>query len=198
MTAKAKKQAKFPSQQEVIAATFGMIAEKGLGKVKLSSLARKFKVPLTEFYAVYPTVESVLHCYIDQVDAMMIESVDPDYETNGTKRDLYFDMFMSRFDALQEHRDGVKRWLAELPKHPTLWATTLKRWDQSLSLMLDMAQDSPLFPVKKIGLAGIYLATMRAWMQDETPDMAQTMVSIDKSLAKADNFVASFLTRKKA
>jgi len=196
MTKAATKPKALPARDKVIAATFALIAEKGLGKARLSTLARQFKVPLPRFYEEYPSIETILSRFIDQVDAAMLENVG-DLETS-TKRDIYFDMFMSRFDVLQEHRDGVKRWLTELPKHPTLWSATLKRWDQSLSLMLDVAQDSPLLPVKKIGLAGIYFVTLRSWLEDDTPDMAKTMVSVDKTLGKAGDFVGTFLTRKRA
>lgn len=199
MPSKAKARPKvhaMPTKDQVIAATFELIADKGLGKARLSTLATRFKQPLPRFYAEYPSIESILHRFIDQVDQAMLANTG-DIGTS-TKRDIYFDMLMSRFDALQEHRPGVKRWLEELPKHPGLWAATMKRWDQSLSLMLDVAQDSPLFPVKKVGLAGIYFMALRAWLEDETPDMAKTMVSIDKFLEKADRFVGTFLTKKKA
>ena len=186
----------FPSDDQVISAAFDLIAEKGLGKARLSVLARQFKQPLTVFYAHYPSIEAILCRFIDQIDQAMLENIG-DVGTSP-KRDLYFDMFMSRFDKLQEQRAGAKRWLGELSKHPTLWAMTLKRWDQSLSLMLDVAQDSPLFPVKKLGLAAVYLSTLKTWRNDESADMAETMVAVDKSLGRAGDFVARFLTRKKA
>ena len=184
------------TDEAVVKACFEMIAEKGLGKTRLSALASRFNVPLRQFYDRYPSVEAILMRFMDQVDRAMLDQIG---RTEGTpKRDLYFDMMMARCDALQLHREGVKRWLGDLPKQPTLWAGALKRWEQSLSLMLDIAKDSPLFPVKKIGLAGIYTVTLKSWMNDETTDMAKTMAALDGALSRGETLIQRFMSPKKA
>ena len=115
-TSHKKTLAAFPSRSEVIEATFALIAEKGLAKLRLSTLAKTFGLSLAEFRNEYPSVETILTDFIDQVDAEMLDNVSNDGDMS--KRDLYFDMLMSRFDSLQVHRDGVVRWLNELPKCP--------------------------------------------------------------------------------
>lgn len=187
----------FPDEDKVIKAAFDLIAEKGLGKARLSAIAVKLKTPLPLLYAIYPTVESIIHKFLDDVDRRMMDAM-PANPADMAKRDIYFDLLMTRFDALQAYRAGVVRWLQDLPKHPDLWIPTLKRWDQSLSLMLDIAQDSPLFPVKKIGLMAVYSAGLRAWMKDDTESLDKTMVAVDKNLGKADSFTRTFLQKKKA
>lgn len=186
----------FPSDQQVFKALFDRIAEKGLGKARLSDLATQFNVPLVDFYAAYPSVQSIIDQFLNYIDQQMIKSAVLDSESD--KRDVYFDLLMNRFDTLQEHRDGVKRWLSDMSKQPLLWAGLLKRWDKSLSLMLDIAKDSPVFPIKKIGLAGIYLNGLREWTKDDSEDLSKTMVSIDKSLTKAQDFTQKYLTKKVA
>lgn len=184
----------FPSDEQVYKALFDRIAEKGFGKARISDLATQFKVPLTDFYAAYASVQFIIDKFMDHIDQRMIESAVLDSDSD--KRDVYFDLLMNRFDTLQEHREGVKRWLSDLSKQPLLWAGLLKRWDNSLSLMLDIAKDSPVFPIKKIGLAGIYLNALREWTKDDSDDLSKTMVSIDKSLAKAQSFTQKYLTKK--
>jgi AcrR family transcriptional regulator len=197
MSKKKKPSAAVPalSDQAVIKACFDMIAEKGLGKTRLSALAAQFNVPMRVFYAAYPSVEAILVKFVDQIDQAMLAQLSP--ADSDSKRELYFDMMMARCDAMQLHREGVKRWLSELPKQPTLWSGTLKRWEQSLSLMLDMAKDSPLFPVKKIGLAAIYAATLKAWFNDESADMAKTMAALDGALGHGETIIQRFMTKKK-
>lgn len=182
--------------QQVFEAAFALLAEKGLGKLRLSAIARRLSIPVKGLYKEYPTVEALLFRFLDHVDQAMIETVTP-VDAEGEKRDLYFDMLMARFDCFQEHREGVVRWFADLSRFPQLWVTHMCRWDQSLSLMLDIAQDSPLFPMKKIGLAGIDAATMRSWLKDDTEDMAKTMVTLDQMLEKGGRFIDRFMTRKK-
>ena len=189
------KKAKAPNDKKIYAALFDMIAEKGLGRTRLSALADKLNIPVNTFYARYPTVYTLIDDFLDHVDREMLRHVS--YGGNTTKRDLYFDLMMARFDALQPYRTGVVRWLKDTAHHPTLMAPLLKRWNRSLSLMLDIAKDSPLYPVKKVGLAGVYLVSLRAWTEDPSPDMAKTMAALDKALGKAGYVVERFLTPDK-
>jgi len=39
--------------------------------------------------------------------------------------------------------------------------------------------------VLAIGLAGVWLATIRAWARDESPDMGSTMAALDSALDRA-------------
>ncbi len=190
-----KAQATFPSSDEVFAIVFDTIATRGFGKTRLSDIAEKLNVPFDQLFAFYPSIDDVIYTFLDKVDQDMVANVGI---STDPKKDIYFEMLMSRFDSLQEYRAGVKSWLQETSKHPLLWAKLLRRWDQTLSLMLDMAKDSPVYPIKKFGLAVIYGISLKEWMQDDTDDLSKTMVSVDKSLQKADKFVESFLTKKKA
>lgn len=185
-----------PTIDQVFTAVFDRIAEKGYGKARLSDLAQALDVPLADLYAEYQSIDAIIYRFLDQIDQRMIEDAVLDSESD--KRDIYFDLLMSRFDTIQQYRAGFKRWLQDTAKHPLLWAKLLKRWDVSLSLILDLAKDSPVFAVKKVGLAAVYLAGLREWMSDESEDLGKTMVSIDKSLTKAQEFTTRFLTKKKA
>lgn len=191
-TALQKTQA-FPSQDRVIATTFDMIAEKGLGKTRLSELAKRLNVSLAELYRQYPTINAIIAAFMDHIDQEMIRNASPTTE----KRDLYFDLMMGRLDKMQEHRPGMVRWLQDMSKQPALWPDVLKRWDQSLSLMLDIAQDSPVFPVKKLGLAAIYATTLQTWVKDDNQDMSKTMAKLDQNLGRVHDFAQKYLTKKK-
>lgn len=191
----AKKPKAFPLSAEVRQATFNLIAQKGYGQTRLSDLADRFNVPLTEFHAAYSSVDAIILDFMDDVDLTMLANINPKSAAN--KRELYFDMMMARLDALQEHRAGVVRWLKETTKQPQLWPAVLNRWQKSLTLMLDIAKDSPVYPVKKIGLAAVYAATLKTWVEDDSADMAKTMAALDKALERAENIVEKFLKRPK-
>jgi hypothetical protein len=40
--------------------------------------------------------------------------------------------------------------------------------------------------VLAIGLAGVWLATIRAWARDDSPDMGSTMAALDSALDRAE------------
>lgn len=178
-------------------ALFDRIAKKGLGKVRLTDLAADTGADIQAFVAQYKTVSGVLDAFCDHVDARMLAAVAP-VSSATAKRDRYFDMMMARFDVFSVYRDGVVRWINDAARHPQLWAHMARRFDQSVSLMLDVAQDSPLFPIKKIGVSGIYLYTVRAWMADDSADMAATMAALDRALAKGEMVVDRFMRPKTA
>lgn len=184
------------SDEKIFEACFDLIAEKGLGKARLTSLAKNVKIPLSELYARHPSIESVLLHFCDHVDRTMLASAA--HSDSANKREFYFDMIMARIDVLQAYRPGTVRWLKDLTKHPDLWLSTLCRFEKSMALMLDTAQDSPRFPVKKIGITGIYLVTLKAWLEDESADMAKTMAALDKALGRGEAIIQRYMTKPKA
>src|SRR5690349_1836084 len=111
------KKAQAASDTKIYKALFSTIAEKGLGKTRLSDLAQQTKIPLKTLYARYPSVAAIINEFLKHVDEEMMRNVSAG---NSTKRDLYFDMLMARFDTLQPYRAGVVRWLKDTSHHPTL------------------------------------------------------------------------------
>ena len=47
-----------------------------------------------------------------------------------------------------------------------------------------------LIRIKGLGL--IYLAALRVWLEDESPDMSATMARLDKDLKRAEALVTAF------
>jgi len=45
--------------------------------------------------------------------------------------------------------------------------------------------------VLAIGLAGVWLATIRAWARDESPDIGGTMAALDSALDRAERIAHS-------
>ena len=43
--------------------------------------------------------------------------------------------------------------------------------------------------IKVVGLSGLYLKTLKTWVDDDSPDMAATMAALDNSLKNADEWV---------
>jgi ubiquinone biosynthesis protein COQ9 len=178
---------------KLFTALFDRIAQKGLGKVRLTDLADDLNIDAADFVTRYPSVSAVIDAFCDYVDVQMLAALPGATGATSAKRDHYFDMIMARLDIFFRYRAGVVRWIHDSVRHPQLWGHMACRFDQSLSLMLDVAKDSPLFPVKKIGVAGIYLYALRAWMADESVDMGTTMAALDRALAKGEVVIDRFM-----
>jgi hypothetical protein len=95
---------------------------------------------------------------------------------------------------LQQRRAGTVAILRELAFDPLTAAGLLPRLARSLVWMaeaagLPMTGLPGVLRVKMLGV--VYLYTLRAWINDETPDMAQTMAALDKALRRADRLLCA-------
>ena len=113
----------------------------------------------------------------------------------GAARDRLFDVLMRRLDALQPHRAGILRFLREMPRDPGLAALLAAPLAQSMRWMLDAAEieaDAGLRRVLALGLAGVWLGTLRAWAEDESEDLGHSMAALDRLLDRAGQIARTF------
>ena len=109
-------------------------------------------------------------------------------QTEPMPRDRLFDMLMARFDALQQHRAGVLSMMVALRTDPgtaaLLYAGTLR----SMRWLLDAAAipvSGLLGALRVQGLLVLWLYALRAWEQDDSPDLTATMAAVDRGLDRA-------------
>jgi hypothetical protein len=72
---------------------------------------------------------------------------------------------------------------------------------RSLAAMLEAARISSSGVkglIRTKGLAAIYLATLRIWLRDDSPDMAKTMASLDGHLRRVEALAGRLRGRRAA
>jgi hypothetical protein len=107
----------------------------------------------------------------------------------GSARDRVFDVLMRRLDAMQPHRAGILRLFEDMRRDPALALALVPHIGVAMRWMLEAAEiegKSCQARVLAIGLAGVWLATIRAWARDESPDMGSTMAALDSALDRAE------------
>ncbi|MDO9711142.1 TetR family transcriptional regulator [Paracraurococcus lichenis] len=112
----------------------------------------------------------------------------------GTPRDRVFDVVMRRIDAMQPHRAGILRLVDDLRLRPGLALCLLAQVPPSMARLLDAAEieSGGIYgAVRAQGLAGIWLATLRAWTRDDTADLGATMAALDRALDRAEQVARS-------
>jgi len=82
----------------------------------------------------------------------------------------------------------------ELPTDPAAALATGARLLRSIAWMLEAAGISTdglggLVAVKLT--TAVYLATLRVWLRDETPDLAPTMAALDRRLRSIERWLGS-------
>lgn len=150
----------------------------------MSAIAAEAGVPLLQLYREFSGKPAILCAFFRRVDeAVLAVPVEP--EPDERPRDRVFDLLMRRFDALRPYREALERLGHELPADPLVALGSGARLLHSIAWMLEAGG------IPANGLRGViavklttaaYLATLRTWLRDESPDLAQTMAALDRRL----------------
>ena len=188
------KKAEIPDH--VIDTALSLAAEQGWRDLSLLDIADAAKLPLSKVYPVYSSKQAILNAFVRRIDAQMLAAEEPESREGGA-RDRLFDVLMRRFDALGPHRAALGNIVFDQARDPLSAFCSLCQLRASLACMLEAAQLSAeglrgAVRIKALGLA--YLATLRVWLRDETPDRAVTMAALDRQLGCLER-LARFCSR---
>jgi hypothetical protein len=107
-------------------------------------------------------------------------------------RERIFDVLMRRFDALQPHKQALRRIFQDLQYDPVSLAALNQVSLNSQRFMLAAAginTEGPLGKLKLQGAVLVYANTMRTWLDDDDPTLAKTMARLDCELRRAERIL---------
>jgi AcrR family transcriptional regulator len=179
------------SPDRIIDATMDLIAGRGWTNVALADIAAATGLSLAQLYAVFPSKLAVLDAFERRINEKTLEG-----GTDGgdSIRDRLFELVMRRLDALEPHRPAVRALLRDLPRDPSVMLCTAPRFLNAMRWMAESAgiETGGIGGVLRVnGLAAVYLATLRAWLDDESEDKSRTLAALDRALKQAEFFVRS-------
>ncbi len=183
------KKADIPKQ--IIDAAMGLAAERGWHDLSLSEIAAAAKVPLSRLHPVFPSKQAILNGLSRRVDAAVLAEAEGE-ESGESARDRLFEVLMRRFDALRPYKPGLGNVIYDQGRDPLAALCGLPRLLGAMALMLEAAGISSTGlagAVRAKGLAAIYLATIRVWLRDDSPDLAKTMAVLDRRLRRAESLL---------
>ncbi len=134
---------------------------------------------LTEFDArrAFPSPVAAIDYFIARADTQMLDALAHDYNLGTMKiRERIATCVMVRLRQQAPHREAVRRALAVYAQ-PWNSARALKATYATVDAMWRAAGDTSTdynFYTKRLMLAGVYSTTMRVWLEDATPDLAET------------------------
>lgn len=175
-------------RERIIDATLTLTARDGWDAVTLPRIARHAKISLSALHEQFDDRYDILAGYARRVDRRVLEAVGP-VETGSNHRDRLFDILMERFDILNENREALLSIIEHLKCEPHQILTSLPYLGRSMRWMLEAAgiATSGLRGAAHIAaLSAVYVATMRTWAQDDSPDMSKTMAALDHHLGQAE------------
>lgn len=175
-------------REKAIKSALTLAARDGWGQVTLQAVARHAKISLAQLRKHFEDRGDILIAYEDMIDNRVLESVG-EINDDANPRESLFDIIMERFDILNEDRDAMIAILDHVKCDPKQIAIGMPHLARSLSWMLEAAHIDTTGlrgTAHVIGLTGVYLATLKTWREDESPDMSKTMAALDRNLGRAE------------
>lgn len=178
---------------KLIQALWSTVAAHGWRGVTAARLAAASGVPASELVVRFPSRLDLLRLHAEVIDAEVAAGTVPNQ--GGTPRDRLFDVLMRRIDALQNYRPGLLRLMREARTDPLLPLALAPVLGGGMARMLEAAElesGGVAGAARSFGLAGVWLATLRAWQGDDTVDLGPTMAALDRALDRAEQAARSF------
>lgn len=178
--------------RELVGAAFSLAGASGWSNVTVAGAARAAHLSLATARHRFPQRSSILLRFNEQLDQVaLIGSA-----SEGSPRDLLFDLIMRRFDALQAHRLGTIALFRALPFNLDLFLTTTCMTHSSMRWILESIGvhcSGIRGAVQVEGLVAVWLYAIQAWRQDNSEDLSMTMAAVDVALHRAES-VARWLS----
>lgn len=174
----------------MIEAALALAAERSWRSVSVADIARRADVPLADAYDAFDSRAAVVVGLIAAADREVLQGGAADLA--DTPRDRLFEILMRRFDALQKRKPGIVAIIRGLPTDPMSALCALPRLGAAMAWMVEAAglSASGIIGNARVKVvATVYLATMRVWLNDDDPDMAQTMAELDRELRRLEQVV---------
>ena len=183
----------------IAAAAIRLAGERGWRNLTLGDIALEAGVTLSALARCYGSRQEILDGFERMIDRRMLAGAIAG-DIDDKPRDRLFDIIMERFDALLPYRDGVRRIAKELAFDPISGLTLATALPRTLGWMFTgarIAADGPAMPLKLAVLGGVYLATFRVWLDEESQDLSKTMATLDKQLDRAMSLIGGSFGRSR-
>lgn len=176
-------------KHKIAEAALSVAADRGWQNTTLSDIASAAGITMADLVFVVEDRTDILRLIGRMIDHKVAENVVSEPSSEASPRDRLFDLFMDRYDVLNDHRHGITAILDGFKYDPKQALISLPHLCTSISLMLEMVDidtSGIMGAVRVTGMSGVYLKVLKVWMDDDSVDMAKTMAALDKHLERAE------------
>ncbi|MCA3280881.1 MAG: helix-turn-helix transcriptional regulator [Roseomonas sp.] len=173
--------------ETLIAALWRVMVAHGWPGLTMRRLAAEAGMDTATLRERFPTRLDLLLLHGRVMDQAVLAGTIPGQ--GGSARDRIFDVLMRRLDAMQPHREGILRLFDDMRRDPAVALALAPHIGVAMRWMLEAAEveaKSCEARLLALGLTGVWLATIRAWSRDDSPDMGTTMAALDAALDRAE------------
>jgi len=172
-------------RERLIAAMLPDVAFDGWTRHALRNAARRASLPVGEAAALFPRgAPDLIAAFSRWADYQMLERLEAMSAPGSLSRRVALALRL-RFEVLAPWREAVRRGLSLLamPQNALLGMRLLYETVDTVWHGVGDASTDFSFYTKRASLAGIYAAATLFWLDDRSPDGADTQAFIDRRLA---------------
>lgn len=180
-------------REKIVHVSLHLADTMGWDVVTLRDISNEADISLSELYDLVDDKHDILVLLGRMIDKRVIQNASLD--DGSTKREILFDLLMDRFEVLNEFRPGLIAILNSFKYDPKQALISSPHLCRSMNWMLEVAgiETGGIKGVVKVaGLTGLYLKTLKVWMEDESADLSVVMSALDKNLGRAENMAEMF------
>jgi AcrR family transcriptional regulator len=178
-------------RKAIIAAAMALFAGRGWRETGLGDIAAAAGMSLAELHATFASKSAVLEAFSRDIDRAAL-ATGP--EESDSIRDRLFELMMRRFDALKPHREALVRLSRELPGDPPAMIAAGCRilgFVRATAELAGVGTAGPLGMLRVKALAAAYGWAFRAFLGDDSADLARTMKALDQALSRLEMLARS-------
>ena len=173
----------------IIDAALALAADRPWSALALADIAAAAGIGLIDLYRTFRSKSAILTAFSRRIDAA---TIDLPADADATVHDRLFEVLMRRFDLLAPYKPGLRGLACEARRGRLDVLPLACHLPRSLRWMLEASGVSTsglkgMVRVRLLGLA--YLAAVRVWLEDDSPDLARTMAALDRALKRAEPFM---------
>ncbi len=178
-------------RQKIVETFMGLVAEHGFSGVALADVAAGAGVTPAQLRGAYDGRMAILADAMARTDRAVLDGIDPDL-SGEPARERLLDVLMRRIDHVTPHKAAIARLLRDARRDPAFalalngLLVTSMRW-MMVAAGTDRAGAAGLLRAQ--GLAAVWMKTLEAWLGDEDPGLAATLVALDGNLRRGERWL---------
>ncbi len=182
---------KKPGRDEIVEATMALAAERPWDDIELGDIAEAAGITLADLREFFPSKGAVLGGFARKID-MAVLAGNSDDLIGEPARERLFDVYMRYLDALAPYKPALRRIAVAVRREPLTLAALNQVALNSHRYMLAAAHiptEDALGPIKLQGSVLTMARVLETWLEDDAPELAQTMARLDRELGRAERFM---------
>ncbi|MCG8511274.1 MAG: hypothetical protein MI741_18815 [Rhodospirillales bacterium] len=181
--------------ERILEIALDLAEDRGWAAVRLTDVADHLDIPASRVLDFYRDLDAVADAWFRRALDAMLAAKTPDFGSKPAAERLEI-CLLAWFDSVSERkRISVEMLETKLEfSHPHHWVPAIFNLSRTIQWLRQAAQLPAPYgtrraQVEEIGLSLLFLAMLRTWVRDESPDRQRTRDVLRDRLARADRLM---------